>query len=305
MSNTTAVVIYHKNCLDGFGAAYAAWLKLGNSAEYLAMDYHERDKIYELDIEGKSVYVLDFSFSKEATDYIKSKANFFIWLDHHKTSFEEHGYSVDKEVRSTSTKEYIRLTTAHCGAILSWHYFHPDASIPILIEHIDDRDRWQWKLEGTKEILLYLDSLPKEFRVWDGVCEECDESPEDLIEYGKAINTYYKKQLQIAIESTREECSFPGVAKGLCCNLPPMFASDAGHELAKQSGTFGATWFKDKDGNIKWSLRSIGDFDVSAIAKQFSGGGHKNAAGFTIVPDSGLTKPGVVVTLINLESDNT
>ncbi|MEM7184798.1 MAG: bifunctional oligoribonuclease/PAP phosphatase NrnA [Spirochaetota bacterium] len=34
-----------------------------------------------------------------------------------------------------------------------------------------------------------------------------------------------------------------------------------------------------KDGRIKLSFRSKGDFDVCRIAKEFSGGGHKNAAG--------------------------
>ncbi len=34
--------------------------------------------------------------------------------------------------------------------------------------------------------------------------------------------------------------------------------------------------------DIIWSLRSRGDFDVSEIAKKFGGGGHKNAAGFTV-----------------------
>jgi nanoRNase/pAp phosphatase (c-di-AMP/oligoRNAs hydrolase) len=29
-------------------------------------------------------------------------------------------------------------------------------------------------------------------------------------------------------------------------------------------------------------LRSNGDYDVSAIAKAFGGGGHKNAAGFEV-----------------------
>ena len=29
------------------------------------------------------------------------------------------------------------------------------------------------------------------------------------------------------------------------------------------------------------SLRSVGDTDVSVVAKNFGGGGHKNAAGFT------------------------
>ena len=30
------------------------------------------------------------------------------------------------------------------------------------------------------------------------------------------------------------------------------------------------------------SLRSIGDFDVSEVAKRLGGGGHKNAAGYRI-----------------------
>jgi nanoRNase/pAp phosphatase (c-di-AMP/oligoRNAs hydrolase) len=32
----------------------------------------------------------------------------------------------------------------------------------------------------------------------------------------------------------------------------------------------------------KCSLRSNGDYDVSAIAKAFGGGGHRNAAGFQV-----------------------
>ena len=30
------LLIYHKDCTDGFGAAYAAWKLLGNRAEYHA-----------------------------------------------------------------------------------------------------------------------------------------------------------------------------------------------------------------------------------------------------------------------------
>ena len=40
-----------------------------------------------------------------------------------------------------------------------------------------------------------------------------------------------------------------------------------------------------EDGKFKFSLRSKGDLDVSAIAMIFGGGGHKNAAGFTAGED--------------------
>lgn len=38
------------------------------------------------------------------------------------------------------------------------------------------------------------------------------------------------------------------------------------------------------DGLIQWSLRSRGDFDVSEVAKQYGGGGHRPAAGFQTRP---------------------
>jgi phosphoesterase RecJ-like protein len=40
---------------------------------------------------------------------------------------------------------------------------------------------------------------------------------------------------------------------------------------------------KDKDGEVRGSLRAKGDLDISGIARKFGGGGHKAAAGFTLV----------------------
>ena len=68
-------------------------------------------------------------------------------------------------------------------------------------------------------------------------------------------------------------------------NCTPQFASEAGNILAKESGTFGMTWMINSKGMANVSLRSIGDYDVSAIAKTFGGGGHRNAAGFEVAFD--------------------
>ena len=37
------------------------------------------------------------------------------------------------------------------GAMLAWRWFHPGTEVPMFIKHIDDYDRWQFKIEGTKE----------------------------------------------------------------------------------------------------------------------------------------------------------
>ena len=68
---------------------------------------------------------------------------------------------------------------------------------------------------------------------------------------------------------------------GLAVNAPSFLASDLGHELANKSGTFGLVWSMAGDGQVHCSLRSNGEYDVSAIAKAFGGGGHRNAAGFS------------------------
>jgi len=92
------LVIYHSSCMDGFGAAFAAWLAFGsNDVEYLPMGYEDRQAWFASTfaqdravstIDGRDVYILDFSFDYATTEYIFSNANSVVWLDHHKTAFE-------------------------------------------------------------------------------------------------------------------------------------------------------------------------------------------------------------------------
>ena len=89
------LVIYHANCADGFGAAFAAWLKLGDEAEYVPMGYlkatdgmvefHERVKL-DCSIGEREVYILDFSLPKAVMDWLFDHARRVVWLDHHATS---------------------------------------------------------------------------------------------------------------------------------------------------------------------------------------------------------------------------
>ena len=88
------LVIYHANCTDGFGAAFAAWLKLGDEAEYLSMEHGkvktptDFDMKVSLAAKDNDVYILDFSFPREVMDALFKHAKRVVWLDHHKTAFE-------------------------------------------------------------------------------------------------------------------------------------------------------------------------------------------------------------------------
>lgn len=323
------LVIYHANCADGFGAAFAAWLKLGSEAEYLPMQYGAEAQLNILalrsSLETREVYILDFSFEIPTMNTLFSCAKRVVWLDHHKTAFEMRlGYN--KTLAELAVWErpefyrwnalsapepddhWIELNNNKSGALLAWEYFHPGKEIPMLIKHIDDYDRWQFKIEGTKEFNKALWSYaPWSFEQWEIAFLPCNDFDTDgdfgsvlyasRLDEGAAILRAHEQNVLAVVESAGRSCSFDKTLgyepqfqtehwqdnlEGLAANCPPHLASDVGHELANRSGTYGLLWHVNKEGKCICSLRSNGDYDVSAIAKAFGGGGHKNAAGFEV-----------------------
>ena len=322
------LIIYHANCTDGFGAAFAAWLKFGDNAEYLPMEHGHSVGANLSMFEGREVYILDFSFPKQDMNDIFAEAKRVVWLDHHKTAFEmwldSLTYSVldpnevvvgsppavgqVKEAYRNTDKMHVRLHADKSGAMLAWEYFHPGTEVPMLIKHIDDRDRWQFKLYGSREIHAVLTSLkPWTFEQWDAILAETSYRANDgtgigaLYRDGAVLLRSHKQQVKSALKQAtpciiHEATTYEGyesgpcgdisvysdAPKGLAANAPFDLASTLGHELAKKSGTFGLVWSMAGDGQIHCSLRSNGDYDVSTIAKVFGGGGHRNAAGFSV-----------------------
>ena len=60
--------------------------------------------------------------------------------------------------------------------------------------------------------------------------------------------------------------------------------SAVGHELAKRQA-FDQPWgcvYRLSGDRVYATLYSIGDLDVSKVAGRYGGGGHRNAAGFTV-----------------------
>ena len=314
------LVIYHDNCADGFGAAFAAWMVLGDEAEYVAAQYGKPLVFQDEFLAGRDIYILDFSFPHEVMDVLFQVAKYVVWLDHHKTAFEMWVHPEwDLSIPYIEGDEhFICLDNNKSGAMLAWEYFHPEEEIPTLIKHIDDYDRWQFKLDGTKEFNKALWSYaPWSFTQWKNFFPEDattlrDWKIEDLKKEGAAILRAHDQNVMSMVTGSARRCCIvnpdmprsehqsqpPWVRSiggknhlgiyenesvtGLAANCPPHLASDVGHQLAIKSGTYGLLWYINKDGKCLCSLRSNGDYDVSAIAKVYGGGGHRNAAGFEV-----------------------
>ena len=311
------LVIYHANCADGFAAAFSCWLKLSDEAEYVACQYGDDAPdgcTMSHSLEGRDIYILDFSFPRDQMDFFFKHAKRVVWLDHHASVFKDWGIPLNvignnEYFSIEDTSHRVLLDNNKSGAYLAWEYFHPGTDVPLLIRHIDDYDRWQFKMEGTKAFQKALWSRPFDFKAWQIIfLTPGYEANAYKFAYteGDAILRAHEQNVQSVVKGGARPCSIvPAIinssdsykapwvwwhdeecgdtcgANGIAANCPPHLASDVGHELANQSGTFGLLWSIDKDNICKCSLRSNGDYDVSAIAKEFGGGGHKNAAGFT------------------------
>jgi oligoribonuclease NrnB/cAMP/cGMP phosphodiesterase (DHH superfamily) len=245
-----------------------------------------------IDVEAREVYIIDFSFDRKVMEWMFEKAKRVVWLDHHKTAFEMWLKGTDFESCGTNRQAYetyggknkIVLHPDKSGAYLAWEYFHPGTEVPMLIKHIDDYDRWQFKFDGTKAFNKALWSYaPWSFEQWNNFIFD------HFYTQGEAILRAHDQNVQSVVKGASRKCFITNEIKplgwvhGLAANCPPHLTSDVGHELANQSGTFGLCWTLSKEGmKAQCSLRSNGDYDVSAIAKVFGGGGHKNAAGFEV-----------------------
>jgi uncharacterized protein len=271
-SNTKdIVVLYHGNCTDGFSAAWAAWKKFGDAAEYIAMPYKS---LPPDGLAGKEVYILDYYFPEEITKQLISKNRKVIGIDHHLT-----GEAISKMIGEGL------FDLNHSGSVLVWQYFYPDKQVPKLLTHVEDMDLWRFNLPNTREVIAFLDSQPNEFEIWNDAVELAENNFEDLLNKGKIIFNYQ----QIVIDNiynNAEEVNFKG-HQAYAINSP-VFISQLGNKL-DEKGEIGIVWSENERG-IRYSLRSRGDLNVAEIAEQFpQGGGHKNAAGFIL--DKNLPHP--------------
>jgi oligoribonuclease NrnB/cAMP/cGMP phosphodiesterase (DHH superfamily) len=272
------LVIYHDNCVDGFTSAWAAWLDLKERADYKACKYGDVIKVEQHEYD--TLYIVDFSFPRDILlEYSQMFRNVVV-LDHHKTAQEA--------LENWSTKPdnlTIRFDMALSGAGMTWNWFHTLTPEPWLISYVQDRDLWKFNLPRSKEISAYIAQFPKTFEDYSQLAKDIQESFERTAESGFSLLHQFAQLCESIASNSRPITIYAGDKPydGLCVNCPGNFASDVGNILAFESGTFGCTYCFDKTGDVIVSLRSIGDYDVSAIAKHYGGGGHKNAAGFKIV----------------------
>ena len=256
-------VIYHADCTDGFGAAYSAWKCLGNRAEYHACKHGTPPP----DVAGKNVVILDFSFNNATTKSMIEEAESLMVIDHHKSAMVE---------LHDITNTHFDMSKS--GAMLSWEFFHPGKEPPKFIKYIQDRDLWKWELDYSKEFSAAFDMIPFEFEEFEKF--EDDSVFDDAVKRGSYILAYSKTVVKKVCEKAQLR-KMDG--KDVMVVNASHWMSEIGARLAPDCD-FAMIWYWDHEAKeTKVSLRAFHDaVDVSEIAKQYGGGGHKKASGFQL-----------------------
>lgn len=316
MAETT--IFYHADCLDGFGAAYAAWRQLGDAARYRPL--HHGQSWNPEDVRGCQVVILDFSFARPQLEAMATEAAGVFQLDHHGTARDMWQQELGPVAPGLQHYQHptlplkVAFDLGKSGARLAWEHFHPAQPVPLALQHIEDQDLWKFTLPETRAFCRALRLRPFDFTSWDLLVGQAESSNmptyRQLCAEGAAIDRFMEIEVERLAQSSqvmparlKGEAIDPLQAQrhglpvletdggcwraipGLAINANSLFTSELGHLLAQQSGTYGLIWQLAGDGKVKASLRAENRVNVALIAEQYGGGGHPNAAAFRMELD--------------------
>ena len=270
------LLIYHENCADGFGAALATHLLTndrvaGNKVKYLPAQYGSPAP----DTGGATeIVITDFSYPLETMlELHRRHPGKVTLLDHHRTALEQ----LAGKIPPNYTFDLHRS-----GARLAWDYWatrlgKPATPRPPLIDYVEDRDLWKWRLPYSREVSAALRNKPYELTVWIELT-----IPQLIKEGAEELEAQRLETKRLADTVQLVNLAGHRIPAVQTDNL----MSDVCHELLKRfpKAPFAAAWHITEEGQEKWSLRSRPEFDVSRIAGGFGGGGHAQAAGFSRTP---------------------
>jgi hypothetical protein len=270
------VCFYHAGCPDGFGAAWAVRRAWGDDAEYVARGHD--DALDPGAHEDALVVFVDIAVDNARLRALGERAARLVVLDHHVSTRD--AYLADPRLDGVlrAAGHLVHFELEHSGAILAWRHFHGDAPAPALLRYVEDQDLWSWKLPASEAVNAAIGSYPRSFESWDALAER---PWRELAAEGEPIVRAQRVEVERLLRTAHPVAL--GTKRIEAVNSA-LLRSAIGHELARRAA-FGAPWgllYRMSGDRVDVSLYSSGELDVSRVARSYGGGGHRNAAGFSV-----------------------
>lgn len=286
-SKKISVLTHISEDADALGSAIAfkkAMESIGKTVDIYVSDIPEErleilDKDYIIYTEGMQIPDYDLCASLDSADLgrIKDREVIFnsakttVNIDHHKTN---KNFAIDNYVvpGASSTGEVVYTILDRMGIEIT-----KEIAKALYIAIITDSGCFKYESVTPKTMEIAARLMEKDIDHAE-ICRRLfdTESPEIMRLKGyfmSNFNRYYDGKLCIVVADQKLLTEFNVSEKDLgdLVNIPRMIK---GCEIAVSVRGVG-----DK---TKMSLRSNGKFDVSEIASEFGGGGHRMAAGITL-----------------------
>ena len=274
------VIITHHPCYDGFTAECIA-------RHYYNENYPKKNIIYYQlqvnsypphNLEGKNILMIDISFRNDIITNLLPKVRNLLIIDHHKTA--------EKDLQNLDDK-YKVFHMEYSGAMLAWFYFFPEKIPPLLVEYIQDRDLYTRKMPKTDQFVSWYYTLPFEYENYYKYLDE------DLLKYTISLkgdsywelnNVHINNSVDYSVTKfcrIKEKYYLIAYLNSTICK------SDIGNKIFEKYPfiDFSAVYsINDTTNSTQFSLRSTCQHvDVSEIATELGGGGHRNACGIKIM----------------------
>jgi len=264
-------IFYHADCMDGLLGGYTLHQKFGG--KYHPSSYGSLPQWNFID--GEEVFIVDFSYSREHMLQIYQLADSLVVLDHHQTAQE-----------ACEGLGFCTFDMGRSGCMLAWDHCYKGAPPP-LWRYVQDRDLWRFDLPQSKAINMALRSYPWTFEqlgAWtpkDFWTKKKDGKEGRLAREGQVMKRHQDRLVTQMVDQQGypEEC---WGHDAMIINGPRQLRSEIGHEICQLGYELAVIWSVVHDNLKRVSLRSDGDVDCAALAESFGGGGHKEAAGFTV-----------------------
>lgn len=270
------VCFYHAGCPDGFGAAWALWRAWGDHASYLPRGHD--DSVRPGRHRGATVVFADIATDNETLRILGDETAKLIVLDHHVSALRR--FEADPGLAATlrARGHLVHFDLSHSGAVLAWMHFHPDVPPPDLLRYVEDQDLWRFRLPASQEVNAAIAAHPRTFEAWDALAKEPIEA---LAREGEPIVRANRMEIERTLRNVHTVRV--GELRLEAVNAVHL-RSQLGHELAVRAahGAACGAVYRVQGSRVDVSLYSIGELDVAQIAVGHGGGGHRNAAGFTV-----------------------
>lgn len=291
-------VVYHGNCNDGTAAAWAAWKKLGVNAEYIAWRYG--DPVPQVD--GMVVFVVDISPKPEEVEQLRNTAKAVVIVDHHDSSLRKISdlprvdkYSdfmeiVDKH-DGVDVPVYLMMDIEHSGAVLSWLFFNDyglnwDKPIPHVLTLIQDYDLFTKKFPETAAFNAWLAGSGRYIDNFDRHVNEDGTAKYTALSAGKLLVKQHQRQINDIIRNYVRFVQWRNY-KIAIVNAPFTIRNEVADELNQTTDVDFVLVYSIRTDKVVFSARGKDKkINLSIIAEEFGGGGHEDAAAFSIPLDN-------------------